>query len=252
MLKLNFEKIPSGARKIDNNDFLIQDVATKRPIDLSRDWDSCFLPGQRVEMSMIFQWRSRDIHSCPNCKCSCQTLMDKETECPQCGMMFRRIVTIEDPPTTSAMAPRKTIVKGHTVAMQYTSEAPGPTTAPRPIVTAYDEADDMRYYRRIKLLHRQRRPAWVQPYTSQPSDIPDVHIQPSPVHEQTKSLPSSSYYDIDSDEDTAFDYGDAVDPETFEQILEMDEDDERDFSRCIILDFFESVETSMVELHSAM
>jgi len=42
---------------------------------------------------------------------------------------------------------------------------------------------------------------------------------------------------------------DVIDHETFEQILEMDDDeDERDFSKGIVVDFLEQAETTLKEL----
>lgn len=55
VLKSNMRKTKIGPRKIDRGEFVIQETSTKRDIDLASDWDLCFLPGQRVEMSMIFQ-----------------------------------------------------------------------------------------------------------------------------------------------------------------------------------------------------
>jgi hypothetical protein len=54
VLKINFQKHGSGAEKIERGEFAIQDSVTKRDIDLRTDWEVCFSPGQRVDMSMIF------------------------------------------------------------------------------------------------------------------------------------------------------------------------------------------------------
>jgi hypothetical protein len=75
VIKLNFRELGEEAvRKIDNGDFVIQDSASKRDIDLRGSWDTCFLPGQRVEMSIIFTECGSHPHSmCPKCekKCTC-------------------------------------------------------------------------------------------------------------------------------------------------------------------------------------
>lgn len=45
------------------------------------------------------------------------------------------------------------------------------------------------------------------------------------------------------------DYADIIDPMTFEQILEMDDDEEeRDFSRGIVYGFFEQAETTFKKM----
>jgi hypothetical protein len=67
-LKVNFKKHGNGAKKIDSGEFAIQDSATKRDIDLKADWDLCFFPGQRVDMSMIIRRdHALQTSSCPKC-----------------------------------------------------------------------------------------------------------------------------------------------------------------------------------------
>ena len=48
------------------------------------------------------------------------------------------------------------------------------------------------------------------------------------------------------------DWGDAIDPATFDQILEMDDDDDREFSKNIVLDFFPQAGTTFQEMQEAM
>ena len=50
------------------------------------------------------------------------------------------------------------------------------------------------------------------------------------------------------------DCGDAIDPLTFEQILEMDDEDEDDrgFSRSIVYGFFEQAEQTFKNMESAL
>ncbi|KAF8853763.1 hypothetical protein BDZ45DRAFT_598034 [Acephala macrosclerotiorum] len=67
VLKINFRKYGSGEEKIEEGEFAIQDVATKRDIDLKRDWDLCFFPGQRVLMSIILNRALTHDIKCPKC-----------------------------------------------------------------------------------------------------------------------------------------------------------------------------------------
>lgn len=67
VLKSNLKNIGSGPDKIERGEFVIQDSALKRDIDLSRPWDVCFHPGQRVDMSMVFASRRALIQACPAC-----------------------------------------------------------------------------------------------------------------------------------------------------------------------------------------
>lgn len=47
--------------------------------------------------------------------------------------------------------------------------------------------------------------------------------------------------------------GDTIDQPTFEQILEMDDDeDERDFSKSIVYDFFSQAETTFEKMHKSL
>ncbi|KAJ9609281.1 Phosphorelay intermediate protein [Knufia peltigerae] len=53
-------------------------------------------------------------------------------------------------------------------------------------------------------------------------------------------------------EEGDFDFGDAVDKATFEQILDMDEEDERDFSKSIVFGFLEQADTTFAKMDDAM
>lgn len=68
VLQSNFKNIGSGANKIDRGEFAIQDSIKRRDIDLTAAWESCFQPGQRVDMSMIFTSAKILSHSCPACQ----------------------------------------------------------------------------------------------------------------------------------------------------------------------------------------
>jgi hypothetical protein len=68
LLRVEFKDV--GLRKIEKGQFLIEDSRTNRKIDLSWPWKVCFKPGQRVNMSMIFEnLRSgeRRETTCPRC-----------------------------------------------------------------------------------------------------------------------------------------------------------------------------------------
>jgi len=48
------------------------------------------------------------------------------------------------------------------------------------------------------------------------------------------------------------DAGDSIDAATFEQILEMDDDEERDFSKSIVFDFFTQAESTFDKMNSCL
>jgi len=77
VLKINFQKHGNGAQKIDRKEFVVQDTATKRDINLEDDWDRCFYPGERVNMSMMF-WKNFD---------SATEALDHCLICPKCQLL---------------------------------------------------------------------------------------------------------------------------------------------------------------------
>ncbi|KAL8816967.1 MAG: hypothetical protein Q9223_004116 [Gallowayella weberi] len=71
VLSINFKWVGSASRKIKNGDFAIHDSRTLRDIDLNRPWEECFIPGQRVDMSMIFERHDPGSTLCPRCDGEC-------------------------------------------------------------------------------------------------------------------------------------------------------------------------------------
>ncbi|KIX96583.1 uncharacterized protein Z520_07849 [Fonsecaea multimorphosa CBS 102226] len=53
-------------------------------------------------------------------------------------------------------------------------------------------------------------------------------------------------------EEIDFDFGDNVEKSTFEQILDMDEEDDRDFSKSIVFGFLEQAEQTFSKMDTAM
>ena len=48
-------------------------------------------------------------------------------------------------------------------------------------------------------------------------------------------------------------YGDVIDRDTFEQVLEMDDDeDEREFSRSIVFDFLDQADATFANIDAAL
>ncbi len=91
VLKINFSKVGTAAEKIDRGEFAIQETSTKRQIDLCNDWETCFLPGQRVDMSMVFRRTVIDHSTCPGCAArrTANGLQENEVvECVKCGFTY--------------------------------------------------------------------------------------------------------------------------------------------------------------------
>ncbi|KAE9377316.1 hypothetical protein N431DRAFT_436561 [Stipitochalara longipes BDJ] len=95
VLKVNFGKNSNGAELIERGEFAIEDAITRRDIDLSTDWERCFSPGQRVEMSVVvtrihWYWTDMKCLRCPAWRPT--TLMLGSTYCPSCGSLYARSV----------------------------------------------------------------------------------------------------------------------------------------------------------------
>jgi len=80
VLKVNLKNVGRAAEKIEHGEFAINDTYTKRDIDLETDWDACFHPGQRVEMSMIFEQQKNTGNQCPKCHEMCGSSTDIDVE----------------------------------------------------------------------------------------------------------------------------------------------------------------------------
>jgi hypothetical protein len=255
VLKINFEKIPSGPRKIDNGEYVLMEAGSKRQIDLSTDWDACLMPGQRIEMRMTFHRQTRQLNSCPSCTYESEIRTGEDVECVKCGVTFRRIIQIEEPPTDPKAEPRKKGVRDLrelSAALSYDGKASEGLGPPRPPKTAYDEVEDIKYYRRIDVVQRRCRAVWesgivAAPKVDQPNQIQDYER----VEER--------YYGEDSSDSSYTEglaaLGDSVDAETFGQLLEMDDSDdeiEREFSRSLIFCILEYIEKMIRKIQNEL
>jgi hypothetical protein len=55
VLKANLKDTDCGPRMIDEGEFVIEESGTNNVIDITRNWENCFYPGQKVAMSMVFR-----------------------------------------------------------------------------------------------------------------------------------------------------------------------------------------------------
>ena len=67
VLEVRFRQLP-GHRKIKQKQYVLRADAMKKDLEPSVAFRNSFLPGQRIDMSMIFDSRSGGISSCPGCK----------------------------------------------------------------------------------------------------------------------------------------------------------------------------------------
>jgi hypothetical protein len=67
VMEVRFRHVP-GLKKVQNFEYAIHESSSKRKLDLTAPWDSIFLPGRKVNMSMVFRRPQTSISSCPGCQ----------------------------------------------------------------------------------------------------------------------------------------------------------------------------------------
>jgi hypothetical protein len=68
VLETRFRNL-QGYKKIVSKEFVLQERSTRRDISRTRPWEGAFLPGQRVDMSMVFADSRREgERACPGCE----------------------------------------------------------------------------------------------------------------------------------------------------------------------------------------
>ena len=67
VMEVRFRHVP-GLKKVQNVEYTIQESSSKRKLDLTAPWDSIFLPGRKVNMSMVFRRPLMSMSSCPGCR----------------------------------------------------------------------------------------------------------------------------------------------------------------------------------------
>ena len=151
MLKANLSKTGSGPEKIDRGEFALQDTNTKRQIMLTDDWETCFFPGQHVDMSMVCDRLSFQGSACPGCLTIQKGRENEDIECSVCGMNFQRIVKPFSGDSKRSLI--TTVIGGDSRALQQSpkvlSEGIGPMPLPRNRANA---ADDIQLFRRVRVI----------------------------------------------------------------------------------------------------
>lgn len=66
VLEVRFSEVP-GLRKVKKLEYVMQDTASKKALDLGRPWESIFRPGRKVIMSILFQEFGSTPSTCPAC-----------------------------------------------------------------------------------------------------------------------------------------------------------------------------------------
>ncbi|KAF4631435.1 hypothetical protein G7Y89_g6695 [Cudoniella acicularis] len=150
-LKVNFKRIGSAAEVIERGDFAIQDSITKKDVNLASDWDVCFSPGQRVEISMVFKRKASPTSSCPTCKTACLRGIEEDIECQNCGLIFRRVENLDSDPEPDLKNVSLSKSPSGSVKPFLGPQPPLRTSRKRKRGNDPDDVDELSLFRRIRI-----------------------------------------------------------------------------------------------------
>jgi hypothetical protein len=163
VLEIRFKDI-QGFEKIKKKQYGLQEKATRREIDQNRPWQRAFLPGQRINMSFIFDTSGNSSEevayaTCPGCFNLSDEAADADIHYSQCGMFFRRITVIQEtepPPQVPVPRPWKSRSEfgkpGFTEMVSRPARPGKRRTRPSEI-----EEVDVRDFKRVRLIAKQQR-----------------------------------------------------------------------------------------------
>jgi len=68
ILEVRFRNAP-GYKKVQGRKYTLQEQKTRKEISRARPWDASFLPGQKIDMTLIFRSRKGESNGavCPAC-----------------------------------------------------------------------------------------------------------------------------------------------------------------------------------------
>lgn len=82
VLELRFRTV-QGHKKVKNKEYIIQEHVTRREIRRNQPWEVSFLPGQRVDMSLVFESQEQkelQQTTCPRCQTASAELQDSDIQ----------------------------------------------------------------------------------------------------------------------------------------------------------------------------
>ena len=153
VLELRFQDMP-GQIKIGRRQYALQARGTGREIELSRPWHAAFIPGQRIDMSFVFNQNDASESSgttCPGCLTKSTYSGDAEIECTNCQIRFQRITVIQD--DESPLQEDQ-----HTRESKLRAEATDAGSTKRTFYElAEREEEDLRSFKRVRLISKRKR-----------------------------------------------------------------------------------------------
>ncbi|KAH7085738.1 hypothetical protein BKA63DRAFT_402029 [Paraphoma chrysanthemicola] len=156
VLEIRFREM-QGFQKIKKKQYGLQEKATKREIEQSRPWQRAFLPGQRIEMSFLFDTQDPesgvDKVSCPGCQTTSSNPTDAEIQCENCRMWFRRITVVHDvepPPQVPVPSPWRSRAEFGKPGLSVMVSGPVRPGKKRIAPADLDGEDDVREFKRVR------------------------------------------------------------------------------------------------------
>ncbi|KAJ4301366.1 hypothetical protein N0V90_003458 [Kalmusia sp. IMI 367209] len=194
VMEIRFRHVP-GLKKIQKNQYLIQEPSTKRRLNLQGPWESVFLPGRKVVMSMVFQTPQVTMTSCPGCQSENEVATDAsqaQIQCsnPDCGIWYQRISEVDE--VRDKQGEAKTTLGKRRRRDDLDSPAKRKTLGFRdeqPLSAhdydglsddSDDEEDTVRQFRRVHVIHRRHRKSHQTEVASHQFDNASILPVPAP------------------------------------------------------------------------
>jgi len=76
VLEVRFRQLP-GHRKVRQKEYALRSQAMKKDAGQSTTFQQSFLPGQRIDMSMVFAGNGGLLSSCPGCRTETSTTKEE-------------------------------------------------------------------------------------------------------------------------------------------------------------------------------
>jgi len=165
VLQIRFRNM-QGFKRVMEKQYSLQEKVTKRDIDQNRPWQRAFLPGQRIEMSFLFDIpddnrdSSESNATCPGCQTPSKSLPDVEIQCDICKIWFQRIIVVHDEePLVPIPVPSPWRSKSEFGKPGFTGMVSGPVRPGKKRVapTDLDGEDELREFKRVRLIEKKMK-----------------------------------------------------------------------------------------------
>ncbi|KAL2012480.1 hypothetical protein VTN00DRAFT_5 [Thermoascus crustaceus] len=96
VMEIRFRHMP-GLKKLQKMEYLIREIGSNRWLDLRAPWESVFLPGRKVAMSMVFWRPATSMRSCPACHFENESRVTSEIQCPNsnCRIRYEHVLELD-------------------------------------------------------------------------------------------------------------------------------------------------------------